>query len=137
MKYSHSKAMAVFHKIFKLVKNGVLMIIHIYAKVSIVCLIANDFITTIIIKQTTSQTHSHSFAMTIFHKITKSAKLVILLIIPTYAKVSGNKSFIMQTKVLTGYNMTGKRMVKKERIINHSPPDIEFTKYKTNANNKK
>jgi hypothetical protein len=32
--------------------------------------------------------HSHSFAMTIFHKITKSAKLVILLIIPTYAKVS-------------------------------------------------
>ena len=43
----------------------------------------------------------------------------------------------MQTKVLIGYNMTGKRMVKKERIINHSPPDIEFTKYKTNANNKK
>jgi hypothetical protein len=33
--------------------------------------------------------HSYSFAMTIFHKITKSAKLVILLIIPTYAKVSG------------------------------------------------
>jgi hypothetical protein len=32
--------------------------------------------------------HSHSFAMTIFHKITKSAKLVILLIVPTYAKVS-------------------------------------------------
>jgi hypothetical protein len=30
MKYSHSKAMAVFHKIVKLVKNGVLMIIHIY-----------------------------------------------------------------------------------------------------------
>ncbi|VVM19892.1 hypothetical protein BSPWISOXPB_3298 [uncultured Gammaproteobacteria bacterium] len=27
--------MAVFHKIVKLVKNGVLMIIHIYAKVSI------------------------------------------------------------------------------------------------------
>ncbi|VVH59838.1 hypothetical protein BSPCLSOX_1149, partial [uncultured Gammaproteobacteria bacterium] len=25
MKYSHSKAMAVFHKIVKLVKNGVLM----------------------------------------------------------------------------------------------------------------
>jgi hypothetical protein len=34
MKYSHSKAMAVFHKIVKLVKNGVSMIIHIYAKVS-------------------------------------------------------------------------------------------------------
>ena len=34
--------------------------------------------------------HSHSFAMTIFHKITHSAKLVILLIIPTYAKVSSN-----------------------------------------------
>ena len=34
MKYSHSKAMAVFYKIVKLVKNGVLMIIHIYAKVS-------------------------------------------------------------------------------------------------------
>jgi hypothetical protein len=33
MKYSHSKAMAVFHTITKLVKNGVLMIIHIYAKV--------------------------------------------------------------------------------------------------------
>ncbi|WP_218973780.1 hypothetical protein, partial [bacterium endosymbiont of Bathymodiolus sp. 5 South] len=33
--------------------------------------------------------HSHSFAMTIFHKITNSAKLVILPIIPTYAKVSG------------------------------------------------
>jgi hypothetical protein len=32
--------------------------------------------------------HSYSFAMTIFHKITKSAKLVILLIVPTYAKVS-------------------------------------------------
>ncbi|VVH61711.1 hypothetical protein BSPWISOX_943, partial [uncultured Gammaproteobacteria bacterium] len=28
MKYSHSKAMAVFHKIVKLVKNGVLIIIH-------------------------------------------------------------------------------------------------------------
>ncbi|SSC08293.1 hypothetical protein BTURTLESOX_1396 [bacterium endosymbiont of Bathymodiolus sp. 5 South] len=28
--------------------------------------------------------------MTIFHKITKSAKLVILLIIPTYAKVSSS-----------------------------------------------
>jgi hypothetical protein len=35
MKYSHSKAMAVFDKIVKLVKNGVLMIIHIYAKVLI------------------------------------------------------------------------------------------------------
>jgi hypothetical protein len=35
MKYSHSKAMAVFYNIVKLVKNGVLMIIHIYAKVSI------------------------------------------------------------------------------------------------------
>jgi hypothetical protein len=34
MKYSHSKAMAMFYKIVKLVKNGVLMIIHIYAKVS-------------------------------------------------------------------------------------------------------
>jgi hypothetical protein len=33
-KYSHSKAAAVFHKIVKLVKNGVLMIIPIYAKVS-------------------------------------------------------------------------------------------------------
>jgi predicted DNA-binding protein YlxM (UPF0122 family) len=32
--YSHSKAMAVFYKIVKLAKNGVLMIIHIYAKVS-------------------------------------------------------------------------------------------------------
>jgi uncharacterized protein YjbI with pentapeptide repeats len=32
--------------------------------------------------------HSHSFAMAVFHKITKSAKLVILLITPTYAKVS-------------------------------------------------
>jgi 3-dehydroquinate synthase len=32
MKYSHSKAMAVLHKIVKLVKNGVLMIIHIYGK---------------------------------------------------------------------------------------------------------
>jgi hypothetical protein len=29
-----------------------------------------------------------AFAMTIFHKITNSAKLVILLIIPTYAKAS-------------------------------------------------
>jgi hypothetical protein len=29
MKYSHSKAMAVFYKIVKLVKNGVLMMIHI------------------------------------------------------------------------------------------------------------
>jgi viroplasmin and RNaseH domain-containing protein len=34
-KYSHSKAMAVFYKIVKLVKNGVLMMIHIYAKVSL------------------------------------------------------------------------------------------------------
>ncbi|VVH66579.1 hypothetical protein BSPLISOX_2315 [uncultured Gammaproteobacteria bacterium] len=32
--------------------------------------------------------HSHSFAMTIFHTINNSAKLVTLLIIPTYAKVS-------------------------------------------------
>jgi hypothetical protein len=30
--------------------------------------------------------------MTIFHKITHSAKLVILLIIPTYAKVSKRMS---------------------------------------------
>ncbi|CAC9442757.1 hypothetical protein [bacterium endosymbiont of Bathymodiolus sp. 5 South] len=37
--------------------------------------------------------HSHSFAMTIFHTITKSAKLVILLIIPTYAKVSNKLLF--------------------------------------------
>jgi hypothetical protein len=28
MKYSHSKAMTVFYKIVKLVKNGVLMIVH-------------------------------------------------------------------------------------------------------------
>jgi hypothetical protein len=34
MKYSHSKAMAVLYKLVKLAKNGVLMIIHIYAKVS-------------------------------------------------------------------------------------------------------
>ena len=34
MKYSHRKAVAVFYKIVKLEKNGVLMIIHIYAKVS-------------------------------------------------------------------------------------------------------
>jgi hypothetical protein len=34
MKYNHSKVMAVFYKIVKWVKNGVLMIIHIYAKVS-------------------------------------------------------------------------------------------------------
>ncbi|SHN90792.1 hypothetical protein BCLUESOX_989 [bacterium endosymbiont of Bathymodiolus sp. 5 South] len=34
MKYSHSKAMAVFHKIVKLVKLVILMIIHIYAKIS-------------------------------------------------------------------------------------------------------
>jgi hypothetical protein len=32
-KIAHSKAMAVFYKIVKLAKNGVLMIIHIYAKV--------------------------------------------------------------------------------------------------------
>jgi hypothetical protein len=30
MKYSHSKAMAVFYKVVKLAKNGILMIIHIY-----------------------------------------------------------------------------------------------------------
>jgi site-specific DNA-cytosine methylase len=43
IKYSHSKAMAVFHTITKLVKNGVLMIIHIYAKVSpsLTCHFAN------------------------------------------------------------------------------------------------
>ncbi|CAC9640786.1 hypothetical protein [bacterium endosymbiont of Bathymodiolus sp. 5 South] len=41
-------------------KNWIFLIIPIYAKVS----------------------------MTIFHKITKSAKLVILLITPIYAKVS-------------------------------------------------
>ncbi|SHN93214.1 hypothetical protein [bacterium endosymbiont of Bathymodiolus sp. 5 South] len=32
--------------------------------------------------------HGRSFAMTISHKITNLEKLVILLIIPTYAKVS-------------------------------------------------
>ena len=32
--------------------------------------------------------HSHSFSMTIFHKITHLVKLVISLIIPTDAKVS-------------------------------------------------
>ena len=32
--------------------------------------------------------HNYNFAMAIFHKITYSAKLVILLIVPTYAKVS-------------------------------------------------
>jgi hypothetical protein len=30
------------------------------------------------------------FAMTVFHTINNSAKLVTLLIIPTYAKVSNN-----------------------------------------------
>jgi DNA ligase-1 len=35
--------------------------------------------------------HSHSFAMTIFHTINNSAKLVTLLIIPTCAKVSMKK----------------------------------------------
>jgi hypothetical protein len=35
MKYSHSKAMAVFYKIVKWVKNGVLMIIPTYAKVKV------------------------------------------------------------------------------------------------------
>jgi hypothetical protein len=39
--------------------------------------------------------HSHSFAMTIFHKITKSAKLVTLLIIPTYAKISKKNGFLV------------------------------------------
>ena len=34
--------------------------------------------------------HSHGFAMTMFHTINNSAKLVTLLIIPTYAKVSNN-----------------------------------------------
>jgi hypothetical protein len=35
VKYSYGKtAMAVFYKIVKLVKNGALMIIHIYAKIS-------------------------------------------------------------------------------------------------------
>jgi TRAP-type mannitol/chloroaromatic compound transport system permease large subunit len=37
MNLQTSKAMAVFYKIVKLVKNGVLMIIHIYAKVSSIC----------------------------------------------------------------------------------------------------
>jgi hypothetical protein len=32
------------------------------------------------------------FESDLFHKITKSAKLVILLIIPTYAKVSSQKN---------------------------------------------
>ncbi|VVM21146.1 hypothetical protein BSPWISOXPB_8197 [uncultured Gammaproteobacteria bacterium] len=45
MKYSHSKAMAVFYKIVKLVKNGVLMIIHIYAKVSLLLINSNAFST--------------------------------------------------------------------------------------------
>jgi hypothetical protein len=45
--------------------------------------IAHEFV-----RQNKSKKHSHSFTMTIFHKITKSAKLVILLIIPTYAKIS-------------------------------------------------
>jgi calcineurin-like phosphoesterase len=44
--------------------------------------------------------HSHSFAMTIFHKITKSEKLVILLIIPTYAK----EPYINHTHTLTPDN---------------------------------
>ncbi|WP_139698991.1 hypothetical protein [bacterium endosymbiont of Bathymodiolus sp. 5 South] len=43
--------------------------------------------------------HRHSFAMTIFHKITHSAKLVILPIIPTYVKVSLG-SFIFYKKTL-------------------------------------
>ena len=50
--------------------------------------------------------HSHSFTMTIFHKITKSAKLVILLIIPTYAKVSIQKIltiFLVNQGVFYGY----------------------------------
>jgi hypothetical protein len=34
--FGHSKAMTVFYKIVKLVKNGVLMIVHIYAKVSLI-----------------------------------------------------------------------------------------------------
>jgi hypothetical protein len=38
MEYSHRKAMTVFYKIVKLAKNGVLMIIHIYAKVMMIIL---------------------------------------------------------------------------------------------------
>ncbi|CAC9658328.1 hypothetical protein BCLUESOX_2641 [bacterium endosymbiont of Bathymodiolus sp. 5 South] len=44
--------------------------------------------------------HSHSFAMTIFHKITKSEKLVILLIIPTYAKVSNKYLSAIRLRIL-------------------------------------
>jgi hypothetical protein len=47
-------------------------------KKSVVLIMASHFIKQI-----------HRFAITIFHKITNSAKLVILPIIPTYAKVSG------------------------------------------------
>jgi hypothetical protein len=52
--------------------------------------------------------HSHSSAMTIFHTITKSAKLVILLIIPTYAKVSSS--------LLSGISSEGTSLI--ERLSN-------------------
>ncbi|SSC07987.1 hypothetical protein BTURTLESOX_2388 [bacterium endosymbiont of Bathymodiolus sp. 5 South] len=38
--------------------------------------------------------------MTIFHKITKSEKLVILLIIPTYAKVSNKYLSAIRLRIL-------------------------------------
>ena len=58
--------------------------------------------------------HSHSFAMTIFHKITNSEKLVILLIIPTYAKVSINNFF----NPCLGKTKSGfKKLPSEERLL--------------------
>ncbi|VVH65333.1 hypothetical protein BSPLISOX_1235 [uncultured Gammaproteobacteria bacterium] len=58
--------------------------------------------------------HSHSFAMTIFHKITKSAKLVILLIIPTYAKVSIKmKLYTLGLLALSSFNALGTECIIK------------------------
>jgi hypothetical protein len=66
--------------------------------------------------------HSHSFAMTIFHKITKSAKLVILLIIPTYAKVSIKmKLYTLGLLALSSFNALGTECIIKASETTRPP----------------
>jgi hypothetical protein len=59
------------------------------------------------------------FAMTIFHKITKSAKLVILLIIPTYAKVSNESLNPIFAQLVISLNLVlaGLRLGLKNRQV--------------------
>jgi hypothetical protein len=71
--------------------------------------------------------HSHSFAMTIFHKINNSAKLVTLLIIPKFGLQTGGRTeFILMS--LIAFGALGIPIPAKSR----QPPKPNYTNITSN-----